>query len=218
MFERKPRFPIRPVTDESFARYGRIVEGIEMASAMAYLAAATPVPDGGVYVASCPELEKLPLGAAVSAAVFGGMAVQVGYCNGMTLGLDALEYHKSPEFTVADAEVVLLVSEAGRLKDGHLSPESIEAFSLPAGVAVELHAGTLHFAPCRTGPEGYRSIVILPEGTNAPLPADRVHGVAGEARLLFARNKWLVAHPACERLMARGAFPGLDGSRIAVRF
>lgn len=227
------------VADGRFAGYGRILEGIDFSGALSCLESSTPIPESGVYVASFPGLEALPLRETVSNEVFGAMEVQLGYCNGSTRGLDALEYHKSPEVIVADADIVLLLASFRSLVDGCLDATSIEAFLLPAGTAVELYAGTLHFAPCATSPRGYRSLVVLPAGTNLSLPpADAASAVVaasattqagggpgaagtagkpqktGESRLLFARNKWLIARPDCARLMARGAFPGLRGARL----
>jgi hypothetical protein len=214
------RLEIFAVADGRFARYGRILEGIDFTGALSCLESSTPIPESGVYVASFPGLEALSLRGTVSEEVFGAMEVQLGYCNGRTRGLDALEYHKSPEVIVADADIVLLLASFHSLEDGCLEARSIEAFLLPAGTAVELYAGTLHFAPCATSPRGYRSLVVLPAGTNLSLPpAEVAPAVAsarktGESRLLFARNKWLLARPDCARLMARGAFPGLLGARL----
>jgi hypothetical protein len=225
------RLEIFAVADGRFARYGRILEGIDFTGALSCLESSTPIPESGVYVASFPGLEALSLRGTVSEEVFGAMEVQLGYCNGRTRGLDALEYHKSPEVIVADADIVLLLASFHSLEDGCLEARSIEAFLLPAGTAVELYAGTLHFAPCATSPRGYRSLVVLPAGTNlslppaevapagdasnpAPAPAAGKARNTGESRLLFARNKWLLARPDCARLMARGAFPGLLGARL----
>lgn len=208
------RYQIFSTNDRRFREYGHLVEGIDFADALRCLESSTGIPEGAVYVPSLPELEALPLRRAVSDGVFGVMDLQLGYCNGMTAGLDALEYHKSPEVTVADSDIVLFLARASWLEDGHLHDDAIEAFFLPAGVPVELHAGTLHFAPCRTSGRGYRSLVVLPAGTNLPLDPDHPLGDSGESRLLFARNKWLIARPDCARLMVRGAFPGLDGERL----
>ena len=211
-------FKIHSVTESGFKEYGRIVQGIDVSTAMAYLAASTAIPEGGIYVASCPELETLPLRQAVAFEVFGAMDIQLGYCNGMATGLDALEYHKSPEFTVADTDVVLSLSHADRLENGRLPRNAIEAFLLPAGLCVELNAGTMHFAPCRTSASGYRSLVALPAGTNLPMAAERPAKTSDQSCLLFSRNKWLVARPDCARLIARGAFPGLEGERLELHF
>ena len=61
---------------------------------------------------------------------------------------------------------------------------------------------------------GFATLVYLPTGTNEPLP----FGVpkVGENRLLFAVNKWLLAHPDVASLREAGAYPGLWGDDIIV--
>jgi hypothetical protein len=54
-------------------------------------------------------------------------------------------------------------------------------------------------------------LVGLTKETNTPLtekPADP---------LLFARNKWLIAHEENEGLIARGAVPGISGENYTVK-
>ncbi len=210
-------FPLHSVLDADFSRFGRVVESPDAGEALAWLSGNTEIPETGIYVADCPELSAFPLRQR-AAELFGYMELQLGYCNGKTSGLDALEYHKSPEYTAADADVVLFLASALDLRGGLLARESIEAFFLPAGLPVELYPLTMHFAPCATGTAGYHSLVVLPRGTNTPIEADRSSEQSPDARLLFSKNKWLVAHPSCGRLLGRGAFPGLEGDRIALRF
>ena len=89
------------------------------------------------------------------------------------------------------------------------------AGTAPAGAVLEFHAWNLHFAPihARQG-QGFATLVYLPRGTNEPLP----FGVEkrGEGRLLFAVNKWLLAHPQAAGLLAQGAYAGLTGSDLTV--
>jgi len=89
----------------------------------------------------------------------------------------------------------------------------VEAFLVPAGTAVELYGTTLHYAPCGVDGKGFKGIVILPEGTNTELEA--VPEKNGEDALLFAKNKWLVAHQE-SGLEADGAFIGLKGENLSI--
>ena len=57
--------------------------------------------------------------------------------------------------------------------------------------------------------EGFKSIVILPRGTNEPL--ETVPEKTGEDALLMAKNKWLLAHPDAEM---EGAHIGLKGENL----
>ena len=71
--------------------------------------------------------------------------------------------------------------------------QKVEAFLVPKGAAIEVYATTLHYAPCHVSGEGFRSVVVLSRDTNTDL--DFVPQKKGEDALLFAKNKWLVAHP-----------------------
>jgi hypothetical protein len=85
----------------------------------------------------------------------------------------------------------------------------------PAGSAAEFYATTLHYAPCDgKRAAGFRAAVVLPRGTNTEKP-----GIAegnSEDRLLFARNKWLIALPGTSEAAA-GAFAGLTGGNIDIK-
>ena len=56
-------------------------------------------------------------------------------------------------------------------------------------------------------------LVALPAGTNTEKPA--VPPVTEEDRLLWAKNKWLLAHPASDEAAA-GAYIGLAGENIDI--
>ena len=67
--------------------------------------------------------------------------------------------------------------------------------------------------PCDGKDDGFKVIVVLPRGTNTDL--EKTEAVTAEDRLLFARNKWLIAHPE-SGLDADGAFVGLKGENLTV--
>ena len=88
---------------------------------------------------------------------------------------------------------------------------NIEAFYVPAKMAVELYATTLHYAPCTCDWEdGFRCVVVLPKDTNTELTFELMDG---ESRLMTAKNKWLIAH---EDARIEGAFCGLIGENITI--
>ena len=89
----------------------------------------------------------------------------------------------------------------------------VECFFVPAGTAVELYATTLHFAPCGIDGEEFRCGVALPRGTNEALKNPIAK--EGEDRLLFAVNKWLIAHEE-SGLDKDGAFIGLKGENLTL--
>lgn len=55
---------------------------------------------------------------------------------------------------------------------------------------------------------------MLPDGSNTDKP--EIAPVNDEDRLLFARNKWLLAHPDTQEA-AVGAFVGLKGENIDIK-
>ncbi len=204
---------ILPVTGNEFRRFGRIVTGFDLAELVTQMKT-TPLPDSGtVYTAMDPKLEKLPVAKELEKEEFGGLPIQIGYCNGHNEQLNALEYHRSSELNLAVTDLILLVGSRADVDPvrNTFDTSATEAFRVPAGTMVELYATTLHYAPCGIGGAGFRDAVILPRGTNLPL--EQKPSGTGEARLLFARNKWLIAHPD-SGLQKEGAFVGLTGENI----
>ena len=85
---------------------------------------------------------------------------------------------------------------------------------MPAGTLVEVYATTLHYAPCHTDAEkGFRVLVALPKGTNTAKPDMASNG--GDDALLWACNKWLLAHPDSAEAKA-GAYIGLIGENVHI--
>ena len=87
----------------------------------------------------------------------------------------------------------------------------MKAFLVPAGMAVEIYATSLHYAPCHVKNGGFRVAVVLPKGTNEPL-STKTEIVYPEDKLLTHVNKWLIAHP--EGGCPEGSFIGLTGKNI----
>lgn len=84
------------------------------------------------------------------------------------------------------------------------------AFHVPAGVAVEVYATTLHYAPCNKGGRGFQVLVVLPKGTNTDLKNEHREGEDGH---LTAVNKWLLGHPDG---VAAGQPLGLVGENLSI--
>ena len=206
---------IQNVTDASFRKYGKVLEGYDF-SALLNEMKHTPVPDDVVYVPSVEELEALDVAKALQNKVFGGIPIEIGYCNGHNKKLNAVEYHRSSEINVAVTDLVLLIGSQQDITDEFTYDTSkVEAFLVPAGTAVEIYATTLHYAPCGVDGNGFKCLVVLPDGTNAELGDKHCSGDActeGEDRLLAAANKWLIAH---EDAGIDGAWNGLKGSNIS---
>ena len=204
---------IQKVTDAAFRKYGRILEGYALDELLKEMEK-TPLPEGVDYVPSVPELEALPVFTELTESMYGGLPVQIGYCNGHNHLLNALEYHRSSEVDVAAGRDLILIlgSQQDIEEDFCYDTGKAEAFLLPAGTAVELYATTLHYAPCSAKEgDGFRCVVVLPRDTNLPL--EKKPGVSKEDALMTARNKWLIAHPEAE---IEGAVCGLKGENLRV--
>lgn len=201
------------VRDPEFKAYGRVIEGYDVSGLMKAMES-TPLPEGVVYVASVPELEALPLAEELADGIYGQMAIQVGYCNGHNKKLNALEYHRDSEVNLAVKDLVLLLGKQQDISEDYTYDTSlVKAFLVPAGTLIEVYATTLHYAPCQTGEDGFRCVVVLPRGTNTGLehkPAVR----CGEEKLITAKNKWLIGHG--DGGLDDGAWIGLVGENISL--
>jgi hypothetical protein len=202
------------VTGAEFRPYGKIITGYDNTSITDTLKAKTPLPDGVEYVASEPELEKLPVFALLAENQYGGMPVQLGWCNGHNTKLNCLEYHRDSEVNLGSEDFILLVAKQDEIKDGLLDTGNVKAFLCPAGVMVEVYATTLHYAPCSSKKgAGFHTMVLLPRGTNDEKP--RIKLLNAEDKTLRARNKWLLAHKESVEA-ADGAVVGLSGINIDI--
>lgn len=200
---------VQKITDRSFGKYGRVLDGYAVSDILEVMKH-TPLPDEVIYVPSVEEMEALPVAADFKNRAFGGLPIEIGYCNGKNTKLNALEYHRSSEINIAVTDMILLVGMEQDVTEEYTYDTSlVEAFSVPAGTVVEMYATTLHYAPCMAADTGFRAVVILPAGTNTEL--DFKPGTSGEERLITAKNKWLMAH---EEAGIEGAFCGLKGKNI----
>lgn len=201
------------ITDERFRLYGKVVEQIDFSDLLRRMED-TPLPeDGVVYVASDPELESCSCAEEICISGYGGMPIQIGYCNGNNDRLNAVEYHRDSEIDVAVTDCILLLGRQQDIsRDYHYDTGKMEAFFIPAGTAVELYATTLHYAPCNVSSGGFRTVIILPRGTNTDIR--KREPVTKEDYLLYARNKWLIAHPEAD---LEDAYAGLTGENLRIR-
>lgn len=209
-----PHLPLHAVTDAAFVPYGRVLAWDTAALFDALQKTDIPA-EGNRYVASDPTLEAVEVIRVWRHTVYGDLPVQAGYCNGNGDRLNAMEYHKSSEVNFSDTGLVLLLALPEDLEGGRLQSAAVQGFYLPPRVAVEIHPRVLHFAPCRISEDGFRCLVVLPAGTNAPLA--RVDTAApGEEALLWMTNKWMICHPDSPQAQ-KGAFIGIEGENLQVK-
>lgn len=199
------------VTDAAFKRYGKIIKGIPCEDYIETMAKRT-IPEEVDYVASDAELEACPSTENVAHYLYGGMPIQVGFCTGHNKYLNAAEYHRDSEVNVACTDLVLILGKEEDMEDDFTyDTAKMQAFFLPKGTVVEVYATTFHYAPCSTEDSGFCAIVVLPRGTNTDI--EKKAEVTPEDKLLFARNKWLIAHPDAN---IEGAFNGLKGENLHI--
>ena len=206
---------IHSVFDPEFKPYGQVVTGMEdTVQEILTALATTPCPEGTGYVPFDPVLQELPATTEISEHCFGGMPVQLGWCNGHNTKLNCLEYHRDSEFNLGTEDFILLLARQEEIVDGILDTAKVKAFRVPAGVLVECYATTLHYAPCHADPaKGFRVLVALPWLTNTDRPL--MENKTPEDAILTARNKWLLAHPESPEALS-GAKVGLSGENIDI--
>ena len=205
---------IVPVTDASFAPYGRIVEGYPVEPMLKALAE-TPLPEGVEYVGKVESLHAVENADYLGELMYGGMPFQLGYCNGHNTKLNCLEYHRDSEFNLGTQDFILLLAKQDDIVDGKLDTAKVKAFRCPAGTLIECYATTLHYAPCHADPaKGFQVLIGLPAETNTDFRF--ANPINAEDKTLWARNKWLLAHADASEA-ADGAYVGLVGENIDIQ-
>lgn len=209
---------IYSVFDDEFKPYGRIVKGYDFSEIVEYMKTSTPIPEqGNIYVASVPALESFAVKDEVESVLYGGMPVQIGYCNGRNSTYNGFEYHKGSEINIAVTPFMLVLGHVWEIEDNKFYVGGEKVFFVPEGTAIEMYETTLHLSPCKVTDEGFKGVVILPKGTNTPLE-NKHQNADKESVLLLQRNKWVLSHKDREPLMKQGAFPGLVGENKELHY
>lgn len=199
------------VNDSAFRKYGKILKNYiydEILDVMEKVECPREV----IYNPSVKELENTSEIKVLSNEIYGGMPIQIGYCNGHNNKLNAVEYHRDSEVNIAATDLILLLGYQPDITDDFTYDNSkIEAFFVPKGTAIEVYATTLHYAPCGVDGNGFKCVVVLPKGTNTDI--DFSIPKEGENMLLMARNKWLIAH---EDANIENAVNGIQGINITL--
>ena len=205
---------ILSVFDPAFRPYGRVLTGYDTAALAQALEQDTPLPDGVGYVPADAALEKLGIFADFENSVYGGMPVQLGWCNGHNTKLNCLEYHRDSEVNFGSRDFILLLGLESQIEGGKFDTALTKAFLVPAGTLVEVFATTLHYAPCEAKlGQGFKVLVALPRGTNTDKPVFTPKTY--EDTLLTARNKWLLAHADSDEAKG-GAVVALTGENLDI--
>lgn len=205
---------IKKVNDLEFKKYGQVLKNYNCEEIIEKMQK-MPLPLDVIYEPSVKDLEESEIFKELMEREFGGLPIQIGYCNGNNNMLNAVEYHRSSEINIAVTDLILLLGWQSDINEDHTYDTSkIEAFLVPAGTIIEVFATTLHYAPCNADNNGFRCVVVLPKDTNMPLEYNVKKN--GEDALLFAKNKWLIGHKDTD-LGKQGAFIGLYGDNISLK-
>lgn len=205
---------IYDVFDPEFRDYGKVIENLDVDELVGRM---EKIPFRGENVSYEPSiacLEECAVFHDLENRVYGGMPIQIGMCWGHNTKLNCLEYHRDSEINIGTSEFVLLLAKEGEIENGKIDTAMVKAFRVPAALAVEVFATSLHYAPCGIGRDaGFRVAIVLPKGTNTELPAFEPR--SSEDRLMTARNKWLLAHKDSAEA-ACGATVALEGDNIDI--
>ena len=208
---------IKSVFSKSFAKYGKVLTGYDVSDLLKKLEATNCPKDSVVYEPGEPSLEALPILKEFTDGAYGGMPIQIGYCNGFNTKLNCLEYHRGSELNIPTTDIILLVATMSDIENGKLNTKNVQAFRVPAGTIVQVYETTLHYAPCCNVTadgkisESFHVAIVLPKDTNTAKPELKVRDF--EDKLLWAKNKWLLAHPTSSEA-GQGAYVGLTGKNI----
>ena len=205
---------ILSVYDSEFKSYGKVLSGYDTAELLEAMKKIPLPASGTAYEPSIESLEACDIMEDFRERTYGGMPVQLGMCWGYNTKLNCLEYHRDSEVNVGTEDFILLLAKQDEIEDNVLDTAQVKAFLVPAGLPVEVYATTLHYAPCQTNAEtSFRVAVVLPLGTNTEKP--EITPKNDEDKLLWARNKWLLAHPDSSEAKS-GACIGIRGVNIDI--
>lgn len=201
---------IRDIQEDCFKTYGRLLKGYDFSALCRYMEEHTEIPAAGnFYTPSVPEMEKLGIFSQLESSFYGGLPIQIGYCNGRNTTYNGFEYHKGSEINIAVTDFMLVLGHSWDISHKEYRVEDADVFFVPRGTAIEMYQTTLHLSPCRVSEAGFKDIVVLPRGTNTPLAGKEI--CEDENVLLLQKNKWVLAHAEREPLIKQGAYPGLVG-------
>ena len=201
------------VFDPEFAEFGKVLSGYDTTELVEAMNKIEMPAEGVAYEPGIDSLEAVSIFGDLADNAFGGMPIQLGMCWGYNKALNCLEYHRNSEINIGATDFVLLLAKQEKIINGKLNTADVVAFSAPAGAVVEVYATSLHYAPCRDSADGFRVAVVLPKNTNTDL--DKKPEKDFEDKMLWARNKWLLAHPDSAEA-GQGAYIGLEGENLSI--
>ncbi|MBN2299688.1 MAG: DUF4867 family protein [Acholeplasmataceae bacterium] len=216
--QNNPKLDLYHINDNTFTAYGKILDFKYFEELKTYMIQHTQVPEKeNIYVAHDEQLALSITDQSVFNDVFGNVRLQYGFVNGNNSKLNALEYHKSSEINIAITPLILLLGHASDIKNRTYDSSQLKAFYIPENTAIELYPMTLHFSPSKVSNLGFKCGVILPYGTNMEFVTSKLLN-CDEDYFLFKTNKWLIAHQEHIKMIHLGAYVGITGPNIEIKY
>lgn len=209
---KNPEIEIFDVKSEEFSTFGRIIEGFDTTEIIELAKKIENSGNGSSYVPIVEAFEKLAIADEFKVKFFGETKMQIGYCWGNNNFFDATEWHNGNEINIAITDLVIIVGHLWDVKNNTIDISKFKTFFVPAGTVLECYGTTLHYGPCEVQKDGFGWVVVLPEGTNAPLDGEYTD------KLLWAKNKWLISHVDNAQLISEGAVAGVTGTNLEIKY
>ncbi len=214
---KNPNLKLFHVQDPLFSSFGKVLNFSYFEEAKSYLEQQTSIPSkDNVYVAHDDSFLQTLTDLSIYKDLFGDIALEYGYVNGQNQKLNALEFHKSSEINIAVTPLILLLGHTNDIINGQYNSNNVIAFYVPEKTAIEIYPKTLHFSPCKVLDSGFKCGVILPYETNMNFV--KPNHLDDESRYLFKTNKWLLAHPEHQKMISLGAYIGITGINIEIKY
>ncbi|MGI6279222.1 MAG: DUF4867 family protein [Acutalibacteraceae bacterium] len=209
----KNNIPFFSVFDDEFKAFGTVIKDLDTKEIISVAESFEMPKEGSIYHPTIPDFEKLAVANELKINYFGQLDCQVGFCYGYNRLLNVLEWHACNEINIAVTDAVLILAKRSDLDENYkLHSSCCKAVFVPKGTAIEVFSDSLHFCPCQVSDNGFKTVVALPKGTNTQLDFK-----TSEPKL-WAKNKWLISHKENSALLEKGAFPGIDGENIQIKY
>ena len=210
--KKNPTLKLFDVHSEEFRAYGEVLYKFDTDSIIKVAEELEMPKEGSIYAPSLDSLEALDTAKKIADEFFGTIPTQIGCCYGHNNTLSALEWHCCSELNIALTPLVLMLAKRSDIKDGRIDSSDVKAFYVSRGTVLDVFSSTLHFCPCEVEKSGFGCIVGLVKGTNLPHEKDVTD------KLIFRRNKWLIAHEDNTALIEKGVCPGIYGENYKLEY
>ncbi len=209
---------IHEVTSEKFKTFGKVVSGIDFSVFENYMNGTEIPADGNVYVPSAFPMETLEVASQIQNEIYGGMPIQIGYCNGKNSTYNGFEYHKCSEINYAVTDYMLVLGHVWDMVENKYNSDDATVFFVPKGTAFEFYQTTLHLAPCKTADDGFKAVIVLAKGTNTMQDYQKPQIKTLEGDILHLKNKWIICHKDRAPLVSQGVRQYLQGENKELKY